>query len=133
MGRRGILAFLSGLLFWPRPAEAYSLAQQRRLNDEVRAISMKEGDDGSVPRQVDHWAYPKRGGIPQKDMVTALQVKGFEAEPIVEKGGIRFGHVVAIAGVEFDMLTLMLAEYCEEKRWTYDGWESVVVRKEPGP
>lgn len=118
MGRRGILALLSGLLVWPWRAGAETLAGRRKVNDLVRQALRKEGDDGLGPRHVDHWAFPASGGISQAEMIAAMQKKGFEAEPSAGNGGVRFGHVVAVAGVEFDALTLMLARFCDERGWT---------------
>ena len=110
-------------------ASAQSGVDQAEANNSVRAQLAEEGDDGRTPRAVEHWAYPvssKSGSTSQ--LRKLLKNLGFHVDD-ANNGGLRFSHVTAVAGTDFDALTTRLTNLMIENGWEYDGWETVVVRK----
>jgi hypothetical protein len=105
---------------------------EKQYNDQVRVQLLGHGDDGVVPREVQHWAYPENAGTSPDAaaMIRNLKALGFAAEPAELGKGVTFTHVVPVAGKEFDAITGKLRSFFASKNWSYDGWETVVVRKE---
>lgn len=128
------LLLILALFVAPSIGRAQSLSDEAAYNDVVRVLLIKEGDDGLTPRVVQHWAYPALGkedqAAPIDEVIDGVGELGYEATPSNQLGGVTFTHVVSVYGPKFDAITLELRAYFASKGWEYDGWESVVVRKE---
>lgn len=131
------LLLILALCATPSTGLAQGLEDEAAYNDTVRVLLIKEGDDGLTPREVQHWAYPALGredqAAPIDQVLDGVRSLGYEAVPSEQLGGVTFIHLVAVAGSSFDEVTLELRAYFASKGWEYDGWESVVVRKEATP
>ena len=126
------LIAIVGFLAMALPVNGQTAAEERTYNDQVRNALLKEGDNGLVPREVQHWAYPAQNGsiAPSsiKAIIADLQSYGFAAER-AKNSGVSLRHVTAVKGKKFDEMTMSLRAYFASKGWRYDGWETFVIRK----
>jgi hypothetical protein len=116
----------------PWSAHSFDLDYEANYNQPVRAQLLDQGDDGSVEREVQHWGFPSETAASFAEVVQGLRKFGFAAKASAGKNGVTFTHIVAVSGAEFDRVTGTLRDYFSLKGWTYDGWETVVVRKGNG-
>ena len=111
------------------PTEA-TIALERQRNDDVRRLNLASGDNGSTPRSVDHFAYPKH---PQADfgaLSKRMEALGFGSRTTDDGSGLIFSRTTPIAGEKFDRLTATINVMMEDFGWQYDGWETPIVKEE---
>lgn len=108
------------------------------ITDNHLLLAMQEhGDDGSVARRIDHWAYfPTRRQ--RRSYIRLLQEDGFviDGKRTVRGDqhayGISFHHPDAWAPANIHRRTEKLAYLAMECEGSYDGWETRVVAGESG-
>jgi hypothetical protein len=118
-----------------RPASAAPNAEdllrdQVSNNEAVREQLRSNGDDGSQPREVSHFAYPVSGKEFAEAKVVAdalIHDFGMSVKATAADGGLAFDHVAAVASQEFDILTTRLSLRLAASGWTYDGWGCAVA------
>lgn len=101
-----------------------------RVVCDIQVISQlsKHGDDGSAPRQVDHWAYFAAKAQAEQFAVW-LSAQGYEVtdvRPSSEEYGIEFKHEGSVELAEISSHTLALMHQAEELGGRYDGWATSV-------
>ncbi len=98
-------------------------------NDAVRAMLASHGDDGSAPRHVLHYAYPKgsTGLESRPEMISELRGRGLEVKDAAEDDGLVMEHERSVSADDFDTVTQELQDYFDAHDWDYDGWECAVV------
>lgn len=98
-------------------------------NEEVRSRLAALGDDGSAPRHVLHYAYPREGtGLLQRPaMMDELTKQGLKVSDAVSDNGLVMEHHRSVAADDFDAFTTELSAYFDERGWDYDGWECAVT------
>jgi|AntRauMFilla1563_2_1112583.scaffolds.fasta_scaffold25773_2 hypothetical protein len=107
-------------------------------NDVVRANLAQHGDDGTAPRDVEHFCYPDpsvEGAASQDEVVLVFQKKGFLVELLAGEGDdepdwLQMKHHSEGASVGFDLVTEWFLLRLNSLGWIYDGWSCSVV---PGP
>ena len=101
------------------------LAREASLNAQVRAEMAATGDDGTLERTVEHYAYPQDGDPackPFEDVQSSMAQYGFSTRSAESGGGIVLTHQAALVSEGFDKTTLALSLAFEEMGWSYDGW-----------
>lgn len=125
----GLVSWWSGL--YPARAENVGLTLDDEIarNDAVRAALSKEGDDGTVPRPVEHWAYPREDGVADLQAATAIfTARGMAVRPADSRNGLIGSEETSVATTAFDEGTFGLLISFDRIGWDYDGWETTVVR-----
>lgn len=98
-------------------------------NEEVRSRLAALGDDGSAPRHVLHYAYPRQGtGLLQRPaMIDELTKLDLQVSDAASDNGLVMEHHRSVAANDFDAFTAKLSAYFDERGWDYDGWECAVT------
>lgn len=98
-------------------------------NEEVRSRLAALGDNGSSPRHVLHYAYPREGtGLLQRPaMIDELIKQGLQVSDAASDNGLVMEHHRPVAPDDFDAFTSELSAYFDERGWDYDGWECAVT------
>jgi hypothetical protein len=98
----------------------------RLANHNLRGWLARQGDHGSAPRMVLHYAYPRPDAERRaRSAVTLeLRLRGFTVDDTSLRNGLVFAHETEIASERFDALTAELAELLDGYGWDYDAWES---------
>jgi regulator of RNase E activity RraB len=107
--------------------------QQWMSDRSVVEVLMEQGDDTSVPRRVDHWAYFDTAR--QRDaFLRAVTQDGYELESAYEDetSDRRFcAQIYRIDVVDLEEIhdvVMSLIAHAQEHDGEYDGWETSVVR-----
>jgi hypothetical protein len=106
-------------------------------NDVIDSVN-KHGDDGSKPRQIDHWTYfaSEAAARPFIDWAVSDRFV-FDAEYSgVDEDGrycVRLHHVGPAQRHEVSRYTLALMRKAAELGGEYDGWETVVLGADDPP
>lgn len=128
-----LAAIVAGTVCLASGAYCQTKMGEAKANEEVRAALRREGDDGTIARNVDHFAYRVGGAKarPVTEIVALLEQFGLSVDKVsaAPEGGLIAAHTVAVAGRAFDEFTFELATKLAQRGWEYDGWETVVVRK----
>jgi hypothetical protein len=116
-------------VLYPTPREMNSIRNQR-----VLAELEKHGDDHSISRPVDHWAYFKSHEA-RASVARALAEKGFSSmSDLQPKGstefrfGLQFQRSDRVDSNVINAVTCTLEELVTEHGGEYDGWETQVVK-----
>ncbi|MBS0573907.1 MAG: hypothetical protein JSS08_11715 [Proteobacteria bacterium] len=102
---------------------------QCALNDDVRKNGLLQGDDGTEPRIVDHYVYPRSAARDFVLMKEAMAGLGFVVRETNDGTGLILSRNDATAGRKFDVLTATVDVMMRDSDWQYDGWEAPIVRK----
>lgn len=97
----------------------------RKANDNLRGWLRRQGDYGSSPRTVLHYAYPagdEAGGV--KSLIAReLRARGFHVSDAALRNGLVFEHEAIVASERFDAETAAIADLLAAFGWDYDAWE----------
>ncbi len=103
-----------------------SLEKQWAGNETILATLAENGDDGSEPRPVSHWAYGSDASS-VTELADRLETHGYVIEEqTLEK--IVFSRLSILSEDQSKKETTKLVELCEQFGCNYDGWETMVVR-----
>jgi hypothetical protein len=115
--------------------ELYPTPDDWRVIKDLRVIEIleKHGDDGSLPRKIDHWIYfpDKQASV---DFVIWAESDRFTEEPershITDDGKycVRLYHQGIAKINDISNLTMALQRKAAEFGGDYDGWETVVLK-----
>lgn len=103
---------------------------QREFNELIRQALWDEGDNGLVPRNVRHFAYPQSGDAvcSFKNVTDYLSIHNLKVTETFDNTGLMFEHESEVSSFEFDVFTYSLKTKLFEKGWVYDSWECLVVK-----
>jgi hypothetical protein len=98
---------------------------------QLLKVLQREGDDGSTPRRVAHWAYfPTR--IAAAQFTQWAQAQGYDVQPVQTTDDGRFcvplAHVGPVELREINSHTIPLRRKASELNGSYDGWETPLSR-----
>lgn len=104
----------------------------KESNDVVRSTLVENGDLGWGAREVTHFAYPVLDANPfsAEEVEGVLLEAGFTVEPTKAEVGLAFHHDFDPFVDDFDEITDQMSNSLANLGWSYDGWETLVVRKE---
>lgn len=103
-------------------------------NDKLIQNLIKEGDDLSKPRQVDHWLYFKTGADRNKFVVTVLKEKyKVESKQFIKDAKLKYqlqiSRIDRVDISSISKITLALRKQAKELCGEYDGWETFVIKE----
>ncbi len=101
----------------------------RPSNAEIRAELEQQGDHGTTPRPVTHYAYVENeagDGGSAEALATDLLELGFQIRRCTATTLI-FDAVHAVGLPDFDLITARLEACCAAHGWDYDGWECEAI------
>lgn len=109
-------------------AASTEAASEKALNDMVRASLQTHGDAGTVPRPVEHFAYPVPGvkSLPRREIRKFLESRAYSVANTRQRGVV-FEKVQVPADKKFDEETQSLRDSLARRGWDYDGWVTPVV------
>lgn len=103
-------------------------------NEKVILNLIKEGDDLSKPRQVDHWLYFKTEAG-RNDFIAYAIKQNYKVENREILENTEFKYKLQISKTDIVQInsitdiTMMLKKQAEKLNGKYDGWETFVVRE----
>lgn len=98
-------------------------------NAMVRDTMAVQGDDGSLPRQVTHFAYPKEETSASRfEVFEFLSQFDLVLSEAAMQNGVIFEHRTDVASAEFDEFTGRMFDELLAMGWEYDGWECPIVK-----
>lgn len=102
--------------------------EEAGANQQVRDSLAEQGDDGTMPREITHWAYFAADAARDKYQLSVIEA-GFTVEEAgaIDKGQffLRFSHEESPAAL--DPVTEMLRKMALASGGDYDGWECPVI------
>lgn len=108
--------------------DGWQLIQDMRV---VEAL-MREGDDGTASRPIEHWAYFPTPEI-AKGYSEWLIAEGYRVDGMEGRDdgshGVRFAHEGTVQLSDITRHTITLCRMAAEMQGEYDGWETVVCGK----
>ncbi len=99
---------------------------QKSPDDELRAVLAKHGDNGNVPRIVDHYVYFKN----EEDAGSFRSFvvgRGYQIDESQHEFAVAFSKESAISGPDFDQELSLLRKESFVRDGEYDGWACPVV------
>lgn len=116
--------------------ELYPTEDDRQVIKDLQVIEIleKHGDDGSVPRKVDHWIY-FTDPCAATSFKTWLENSRFKSEPDLstmdDDGGscVRVSHHGTIKIGDISSHSIELGRQAKKLGGSYDGWEAPIIKK----